>query len=83
MQVNPENGPPEIYVTWSNPRMTDFENVQLPEIHNVNPQPNTRGILQPMPITLVRRSWPLQINSDLLKVPIYVMTKLLKMIDVS
>ena len=26
MQVNPEDGPPEIYVTWSDPRMTDFEN---------------------------------------------------------
>ena len=26
MQVNPEDGPPEIYVTWSNPQMTDFEN---------------------------------------------------------
>ena len=25
MQVNPEDGPPEIYVTWSDPRMTDFE----------------------------------------------------------
>ena len=29
MQVNPENGPPEIYVTWSDPRMTDFENYML------------------------------------------------------
>ena len=27
MQVNPEDGPPEIYVTWSDPRMTDFENM--------------------------------------------------------
>ena len=27
MQVNPDDGPPEIYVTWSDPRMTDFENV--------------------------------------------------------
>ena len=26
MQVNPEDGPPEIYVTCSDPRMTDFEN---------------------------------------------------------
>ena len=26
MQVNPEDGPPEIYVTWSDTRMTDFEN---------------------------------------------------------
>ena len=26
MQVSPEDGPPEIYVTWSDPRMTDFEN---------------------------------------------------------
>ena len=26
MQVNPEDSPPDIYVTWSNPRMTDFEN---------------------------------------------------------
>ena len=25
MQVNPEDGPLEIYVTWSGPRMTDFE----------------------------------------------------------
>ena len=24
MQVNPEDGPQEIYVTWSDPRMTDF-----------------------------------------------------------
>ena len=28
MQVNPEDSPPDIYVTWSNPRMTDFENWQ-------------------------------------------------------
>ena len=27
MQVNAEDGPPEIYVTWSDPRMTDFENM--------------------------------------------------------
>ena len=27
MQVNPEDSPPEIYVTWSDPRMTDFENL--------------------------------------------------------
>ena len=26
MQVNPEDSPPDIYVTWSTPRMTDFEN---------------------------------------------------------
>ena len=26
MQVNPEDDPPEIYVTWSDPWMTDFEN---------------------------------------------------------
>ena len=26
MQVNPEDSPQYIYVTWSNPRMTDFEN---------------------------------------------------------
>ena len=26
MQINPEDAPPEIYVTWSDPRMTDFEN---------------------------------------------------------
>ena len=26
MQVNPEDSPPDIFVTWSNPRMTDFEN---------------------------------------------------------
>ena len=29
MQVNPEDGPPEIYVTWSDPQMTDFENVDI------------------------------------------------------
>ena len=29
MQVNPEDGPPEIYVMWSEPRMTDFENTSL------------------------------------------------------
>ena len=29
MQVNPEDGPPEIYVTWSGPRMTDFENALI------------------------------------------------------
>ena len=29
MQVNPEDGPPEIYVTWSDPRMTDLENVKI------------------------------------------------------
>ena len=28
MQVNPEDSPAEIYVTWSDPRMTDFENSQ-------------------------------------------------------
>ena len=27
MQVNQEDSPPEIYVTWSDPRMTDFKNV--------------------------------------------------------
>ena len=27
MQVNPEDSPPDIYVMWLNPRMTDFENV--------------------------------------------------------
>ena len=26
MQVNPEDSPPDIYVTWSNPWMTAFEN---------------------------------------------------------
>ena len=26
MQVNPEDNAPDIYVTWSYPRMTDFEN---------------------------------------------------------
>ena len=26
MQVNPEDSPPDIYVMWLNPRMTDFEN---------------------------------------------------------
>ena len=30
MQVNPEDDPPEIYVTWSDPRMTDFENKEYP-----------------------------------------------------
>ena len=29
MQVNPEDSPPEIYVTWSDPRMTDFKNGSL------------------------------------------------------
>ena len=29
MQVNPEDGPPEIYVAWSDPRMTDFENLKF------------------------------------------------------
>ena len=29
MQVNPEDSPPDIYVTWSNSRMTDFENTCL------------------------------------------------------
>ena len=29
MQVNPEDGPPEIYVTWSDPRITDFENTAM------------------------------------------------------
>ena len=33
MQVNPEDSPPDIYVTGSNPRMTDFEN---PYIHLIN-----------------------------------------------
>ena len=28
MQVNPEDSPPELFVTWSDPRMTDFENCQ-------------------------------------------------------
>ena len=31
MQVKPEDGPPEIYVTWLEPRMTDFEN-EVPRI---------------------------------------------------
>ena len=29
MQVNPEDGPPEFYVTWSDPRITDFENRKI------------------------------------------------------
>ena len=29
MQVNPEDSPQDIYVTWSNPPMTDFENVSV------------------------------------------------------
>ena len=29
MQINPEDGPPEIYVTYSDPRMTDYENYSL------------------------------------------------------
>ena len=29
MQVNPEDHPQDIYITWSNPRMTDFENTFL------------------------------------------------------
>ena len=33
MQVNPEDSPPEIYVRWSDPRMTDFEN-PLPFFHS-------------------------------------------------
>ena len=36
MQVNPENGPPEIYVTWSDPRMTDFENASELGLHWTN-----------------------------------------------
>ena len=27
MQVNREDSPPDIYVMWSNPRMSDFENL--------------------------------------------------------
>ena len=34
MQVNPEDGPPEIYVTWSDPRMTDFENDKPVRLEN-------------------------------------------------
>ena len=38
MQVNPEDGPPEINVTWSDPRMIDFVNCLIgqikPEITN-------------------------------------------------
>ena len=34
MQVNPEDGPPEIYVTWPDPRMTDFENWSMFNIAN-------------------------------------------------
>ena len=34
MQVNPEDGPPEIYVTWSDPRMTDFENMHTVYFYN-------------------------------------------------
>ena len=36
-------------------------------------------VMQSMPITSVRRSWPMQI----LKGPLYVMNELLKMTDVS
>ena len=35
MQVNPEDGPQEIYVTWSDPRMTDFENMDV-HMHKLN-----------------------------------------------
>ena len=37
MQVNPEDGPPEIYVTWSDPRMTDFKNDKV--MHNKTTSP--------------------------------------------
>ena len=36
MQVNPEDCPPEIYVTWSDPRMTDFENSEVKVYLSVN-----------------------------------------------
>ena len=29
MQVNPEDSPPDNYVTWSYPWMTDFENAEI------------------------------------------------------
>ena len=46
MQVNPEDGPPEIYVTWSDPRMTDFEN---------DPKNNPEWrIITPM---ILKKSW--------------------------
>ena len=42
MQVNPEDGPPEIYVTWSDPRMTDFENTyRVLTAHAIYPMSNT------------------------------------------
>ena len=34
MQINPEDHPQDIYVTWSNPRMTDFENSFTPWINS-------------------------------------------------
>ena len=36
MQVNPEDCPPEIYVTWSDPRMTDFENILRYDTWEIN-----------------------------------------------
>ena len=33
MQVNPEDHPQDIYVTWSNPRMADFENRKVIEFY--------------------------------------------------
>ena len=32
MQVNPEDSPPDIYVSLSNPRMTDFENNEIVDL---------------------------------------------------
>ena len=53
MQVNPEDGPPEIYVTWSDPRMTDFENAELPE-HSLPENPVVR---RPRPVKSVADLW--------------------------
>ena len=38
MQVNPDNCPPEIYVTWSDPKMTDLENSPLPIAQTIAPE---------------------------------------------
>ena len=45
MRVNPEDRPPDIYATWSNPRMADFENKKkkFTHIHDFTNVQNVRG----------------------------------------
>ena len=51
MQVNPEDSPQDIFVTWSSPQMTDFENIGVNIISKKKGRPENRTAARGL-------SWP-------------------------